>query len=124
MRFLRDLLTLSGAACIGLALGGYVAANLPLYRVNNIATIPRCDLLLSTGVALLIIAYGFRRPAVFAWWAGCFAYMILLGYFIWRTVSRLELFSYFTVIALIAELPFAALLGRYAKLYFIDDKDS
>jgi hypothetical protein len=50
--------------------------------------------------------------------------MILLGYFFWRTVSRLELFSYFAVVALIAEMPFAALWWRYARLYSLGKKNS
>lgn len=123
MRLLRELLTLSGAACVGLALGGYVAADFPqLYRVTNIVTIARCNLVLSTGIASLIMAYGLRRPTLLAWWVGCCGYMILLGYLFWRTVSRLELFSYFAAVVLIAELPFAALLWRYAKLYSVDDE--
>ena len=125
MRWLRDLVTLSGAACIGLALGGYVAANLPLYRVANLVTVGRCSWVLSAGIASLIIGYGFyRRPALSAWWMGCLAYVVVLSYFFWRTVSRLELFSYFAVITLIAELPFAAMWWRYAKLYSDHNKDS
>lgn len=125
MRLLRELLTLSAAACIGLALGGYIAADFPqLYRASNFVTIARCNLVLSTGIVSLVMAYGLRQPTLLAWWAGCFAYMILLGYFFWRTVSRLELFSYFAVVALIAEMPFAALWWRYARLYSLDEKDS
>ena len=124
MRLLREILTSQGVACIGLALGGYVAANFPqLYRVVNFVTVPRCDLLLSTGVALLIIAYGLRWPALLARCLGCFAYIILMGYFFWRTVIGLELSSYFVLIALIAELPFAAMWLSYAKLFFGENKN-
>ena len=124
MRFLRYLLTLSGAACIGLALG-YVAADLPFYHVANVVTVARCSLVLSAGIASFIIGYGFhRRPALTSWWMGCFAYLILLGYFFWRAVSRIEMFSYFVVIALIAEMPFAAMWWRYTKLCSGKNKDS
>ena len=124
MRLLREILTSQGTACIGLALGGYVAANFPqLYRVGNIVTVPRCDLLLSTGIALLVIAYGLQWPALLARCLGCFAYIILMGYFLWRTVVRLELSSYFVLIALIAELPFAAMWLSYAKLFLGENRD-
>ena len=58
MRLLRELLTLSAAACIGLALGGYIAADFPqLYRASNFVTIARCNLVLSTGIVSLVMAY-------------------------------------------------------------------
>jgi hypothetical protein len=118
MRLLKTLLTYSGAAFIGLALGGYVAAVFPeLYHVNNIATITRCNLVLLTGIASLIIGCRLRRPAALAWWLGRFTYVILIGYFFWRTVTRLELFSFFVLIALIAEMPFAAMWWQYRKLF-------
>jgi len=124
MRLLREILTSLGAACLGLALGGYVAASFPqLYRVDNIVTVPRCDLLLSTGIASFIIAYGLRWPALVARCLGCFAYIILMGYFLWRTVMRLELSSFFVLIALIAALPFAAMWLSYAKLFLGENKD-
>jgi hypothetical protein len=118
MRLLKDLLTLVGAACIGLALGAYVAANLPLYGVNNIVTIARCNLVLSTGITSLVMAHGFHRRAVFAWWAGCLVYVMVLGYFFWRAVTTFEMPSYFIMLILIAEGPFAGLWWRYGKLYF------
>lgn len=113
-----------GAGCIGLALGGYVAANFPqLYGVGNFVTVPRCDLVFSSGIASLIIAYGLRWPALLARCLGCFAYVILMGYFFWRTVIRLELSSFFVLIALIAELPFAAMWLSYAKLFLGENKN-
>ncbi len=119
MRLPGEILTSLGAACIGLALGGYVSANFPqLYHVSNIVTVARCGLGLLTGFVLLIIAYGLRRPALLARWLGCFAYIILMGYFFWRTVITLELPSFFVLIAFIAELPFALMWLSYAKLFF------
>jgi hypothetical protein len=123
MRLLKDLLTLFGAACIGLALGGYVAAGLPLYRVNNIITIARCNLVLTIGITLLVMGYGFHRRAVFAWWVGSLAYIVLVGYFSLRTLSSLDMSSFFILLVLIAEFPFAALWWRYTKLYFVNEKD-
>lgn len=123
MRLLKDLLTLFGAACIGLAMGCYVAAGLPLYGVNNIVTIARCNLVLTIGITLLIMGCGFHRRAVFAWWVGCLAYIILVGYFFFRALISLEMPSFFILLVLIAEGPFAALWWRYAKLYFVNKKD-
>ena len=116
MRALKNLLTLFGAACIGLALGGFVAADLPLYRVNNIITVARCALVLGTGITSLVLAFGIRRPVAFAWWVGCFVYMVLIGYFSWRTVTRFEMLSFFILIVLVGESPFAAMWWRYARL--------
>ena len=119
MRLHRELLTSLGTACIGLALGGYVAANFPpLYHVENMVTNARCDLALLTGIVLLILAYGLRRPALLARWLGCFTYISLIAYFFWRTAITLELPSFFVLIALIAELPFALMWLSYGKLFF------
>jgi hypothetical protein len=107
-----------------LALGGYVAANFPeLYGVTNVVTVQRCDLVFSTGIASLIIAYGLQWLAVLARCLGCFAYVILIGYFFRRTVIKLELSSFFVLITLIAELPFAAMWLRYAKLFLGENKN-
>ena len=124
MHLLKHLLRWSGAASIGLALGGYAAAGMPqLYHVNNVATIARCNLLLLSGTISLIVAYGLeRRPALVAWWLGCLCYLACMGYFFWRTITRLELSSYFVLVALIAEMPFAALWWRWARLYSIGRK--
>ena len=118
MRLFRELLTGFGGACIGLALGGYVTAVLPqLYQVDNLVTLARCNLVLSTGIGSLVIAYGLRWPELVRWWLGCFAYLMLLGYLFWRTLARLELVSFFVLIALIAEMPFAAMWWQYRKLF-------
>lgn len=123
MRLLKDLLTYVGAACTGLALGGYVAASLPLYGVNNIVTVGRCNFVLSIGFTSVVMAYGFHRRAVFAWWLGCLAYIILVGYFFCRAVTTFEIPSYIIMLILIGEGPFVGLWWRYAKLYFPNDKD-
>jgi hypothetical protein len=109
VRLLKDLLTLLGTACIGLVAGGYVVGSVPLYRVNNILTIARCNFVLGAGLTLLAVAYGFRRRAVVAWWASYFAYVILAGYFFWRAATRFEMSSYLTLLVMIGAAPFAAL---------------
>jgi hypothetical protein len=123
MRLLKDLLTLGGAACIGWAVPSLVASILPFYGANNFRTIGLNSLVLAVGSTFLVMGYGFHRRAIFAWLLGCFFYAVLVGYFFWRVVTRLEVNSYYVLLVLIGEWPFAALWWRYAKLYFADEDD-
>ena len=123
MRWLKDLLTLGGAACIGWAVPNLVASVLPFYEGHDFATIGVNSLLLVVGVMFFVMGYGFHRRAIFAWFLGCFVHTVVVGYFFWRVVTRLELSSYYILLVLIAEWPFAALWWDYAKLYFADEED-
>jgi hypothetical protein len=123
MRLLKDLLTLGGAACIGWSVPNLVASVVPVYGVNNCTTIGLNSLVLTVGVTSLVMGYGFHRRAIFAWLVGCLFYTLLLGYFFWRVVTRLEISSYYVLLLLIGEWPFAALWWRYVKLYFADQDD-
>ena len=123
MRVLKDILTLGGAACIGWAVPNLVASVLPFYGVNNLTMIGLNSLVLTVGVTSLIMGYGVHRRALFAWWLGCFSYLVLVGYLFWRLMTRLEIPSFYILIFLIGEWPFAALWWRYAKLYFADEDD-
>ena len=120
MRLLKDLLTLGGAACIGWAVPNVVASVLPFYGMNDFRTIALNSLILTVGVTFVVMGYGVHRRAIFVWFLGCVLYTVLVGYFFWRVVTRLEENSYYVLLALIAEWPFAALWWRYAKLYFGD----
>jgi hypothetical protein len=122
MRFLRDVLTLGGAAWIGWAVPNLVVAALPFSGWYNPRSVALYSLLLATGITFVVIGYGVHQRAIFVWLLGCFLYTALVGYFFWRVVTRLEETSYYVLLALIAEWPFAALWWRYAKLYF-DDRD-
>ena len=122
MRLLKDLLTLGGAACIGWAVPNLVASVLPFYGMNDFRTIALNSLILVVGVTFVVMGYGVHRRAIFVWFLGCVLYTVLVGYFFWRVVTRLEENSYYVLLALIGEWPFAALWWRYAKLYF-GDKD-
>ena len=123
MRLLKDLLTLGGAACIGWAVPTLVASILPFYRVNNFSAIGLNSLVLAVGITFFVMGYGFHRRAMFAWLLGCFFYTVLVGYFFWRVVAKLEVNSYYVLLVLIGEWPFAALWWRYTKLYFADEDD-
>lgn len=123
MRLLKDLLTFGGAACIGWAIPHLVASVLPFYGMTNFRTIAPNSLLLALGVAFVVMGYGVHRRAIFVWLVGCFLYSALVGYFIWRVVTKLEENSYYLLLVLIGEWPFAALWWRYAKLYFGDKDD-
>jgi hypothetical protein len=123
MRFLKDLLTLGGAACIGWAVPNLVASILPFYGLNNFTSIGLNSFVLAVGITLFVMGYGIHRRAIFAWLLGCFAYTVLVGYFFWRVVTRFEINSYYVLLVLIGEWPFAALWWRYSKLYFADEDD-
>jgi hypothetical protein len=123
MRLLKDLLTLGGAACIGWAVPNLFASTLPFYDMGNFRTIASNTLILAAGITFVVMGYGFHRRALFAWLLGCLFYAVLAGYFFWRVVTRLELNSYYILLVLIAEWPFAALWWGYAKLYFGDKDD-
>jgi hypothetical protein len=123
MRLLKHLLTFGGAACIGWAVPNLVASVLPFYGMNDFRTIALNSLILTVGVTFVVMGYGVHRRAIFVWFLGCVLYTVLVGYFFWRVVTRLEENSYYVLLALIGEWPFAALWWRYAKLYF-GDKDS
>jgi hypothetical protein len=122
MRLLKDLLTLGGAAGIGWAVPNLVASVLPFYGMNDFRIIALNSLILVVGVTFVVMGYGVHRRAIFVWFLGCVLYTVLVGYFFWRVVTRLEENSYYVLLALIGEWPFAALWWRYAKLYF-GDKD-
>ena len=121
MRSLKDILTLGGAACIGWAVPTLIASVLPFYGANNFSTIGVNTLVLAVGITFFVMGYGFHRRAIFAWLLGCFFYAALVGYFFWRVVTRLEVNSYYVLLVLVGEWPFAALWWRYAKLYFADE---
>jgi hypothetical protein len=123
MRLLKHLLTFGGAAGIGWAVPNLVASVLPFYGMNDFRTIALNSLILTVGVTFVVMGYGVHRRAIFVWFLGCVLYTVLVGYFFWRVVTRLEENSYYVLLALIGEWPFAALWWRYAKLYF-GDKDS
>jgi hypothetical protein len=123
MRLLKDLLTLGGAACIGWAVPNLFASTLPFYDMGNFRTIGSNSLILAAGITFVVMGYGFQRRALFAWLLGCLFYAAVVGYFFWRVVTRLELNSYYVLLILIAEWPFAALWWRYAKLYFAEEEE-
>jgi hypothetical protein len=123
MRALKDLLTLGGAGCIGWALPNLVASMLPFYGMNHFRTIALHGLVLAVGITFFVMGYGIHRRAIFVWLLGCFLYAALVGYFIWRVVTKLEEHSYYLLLGLIGEWPFAALWWRYARLYFGDKED-
>ena len=123
MRLLKDLLTFAGAGCIGWALPNLIVSLLPVYGLNNFQTVALNSLLLGLGIFFFVMGYGVHRRAMFAWVLGCVFYTVLIGYFFWRVVAKLELNSYFVLLALIGEWPFAALWWRYAKLHFGDKDD-
>ncbi len=118
MRLLKHLLTLGGAACTGWAIPNLVASVLPFYVANDVRFY---TLVLTVGMTSFIIGYGFHRRAMFAWLLGCLFYSVVVGYLFWRVVTRLEVNSYYVLLVLVAEWPFAALWWRYAKLYFADE---
>ena len=123
VNLLKDILTLVGAACIGWAIPNLIASVLPFYGMGNFRTIALNSLILSVGVIFVVTGYGIHRRAIFAWLLGCLLYTVLVAYLFWRSVVKLELNSYFLLLALIAAWPFAALWWRYTKLYFGDKAD-
>lgn len=123
MRLLKDLLTLGGAASVGWAVPSLVASVLPFYDLNNLTTVAFNTVLLLGGITSIVMGYGFHRRAMFAWLGGCLFYTLLTGYFFWRAVTKLEINSYYVLLVLIGEWPFAALWWRYVKLYFADQDD-
>jgi len=120
MRLLKTRLTLAGAACIGWTLPNLVTSILPCYVAKDVVLY---SLVLTAGISSFVIGYGIHRRAIFAWLLGCLLYTVLVAYLFWRTVVKLELNSYFLLLALIAAWPFAALWWRYTKLYFGDKAD-
>src|SRR5262249_11662816 len=123
MGLLEDLLTLGGAACIGWGLPNLIASVRVFYGPNYFRTITLNSSILGIGITFVVMGYGIHRRAIFAWLLGCLFYNLLIGYFFWRVVAKLELNSYFVLLALIGEWPFAALWWSYAKLYFSDEDD-
>jgi hypothetical protein len=126
MRLLEHLLTGFGAACMGLAIAGLALAVSPFrVRLDPAITTANCTLFLMVGVTSLIIAYGIHRRSIIVWWLGWASYILLVGYFVLRTVhSVIDMSSFLILNGLIGIAPFAALWWRYEKGYFGRSADS
>jgi len=118
VRFLKNLLIFFGAAFIGTALGAFGSLFLPLYHLDDIVTASHCSLVFALGTALLLVAHGIHRRAMFAWWLGGFTYILCAGYFFWRGCIRLELASYCVFTRVNRTEPFCCSMVGVCKALF------